>query len=141
MENRTMLKVAAFIVWPFVMLQFLIPLVAIWSGITTFGFGILQIHIVWGLIFSFTIGMFVAMANGFYMAIQTIYIFFIYPWSNDKRPDEWKNIFNNLKSYMLLAFYFIICFYGYEDLGASGGGGIMFIVIVSIVLQYFKNSS
>jgi hypothetical protein len=141
MENRTMLKVAAFIIWPFFMLQLLIPVVAIWSGITTFGFGILQTHIVWGLIFSFTIGMFVAMANGFYMAIQTIYIFFIYPWSNDKRPDEWKNIFNNLKSYMLLVFYFIICFYGYEDLGASGGGGIMFIVIVSIVLQYFKNSS
>jgi hypothetical protein len=142
MENRTMLKVAAFIIWPFFMLQLLVPVVAIWSGITTFVFGILQTHIVWGLIFSFTIGMFVAMANGFYMAIQTIYIFFIYPWSNDNSDtkDKWKNIFNNLKSYMLLAFYFIICFYGYEDLGASGGAGIMFIVIVSIVLQYFKNS-
>ena len=125
------------------MLQLLVPVVAIWSGITTFGFGILQTHIVWGLIFSFTIGMFVAMANGFYMAIQTIYIFFIYPWSNDNsnRTDEWKNIFNNLKSYMLLVFYFIICFYGYEDLGASGGAGIMFIVIVSIILQYSKSSS
>lgn len=142
MENRTMLKVMAFIIWPFVMLQFLIPLVAIWSGITTFGFGILQTHIVWGLIFSFTIGMFVAMANGFYMAIQTIYIFFIYPWSNDNSDtkDKWKNIFNNLKSYMLLAFYFIICFYGYDDLGAPGGAGIMFIVIVSIILQYSKSS-
>jgi hypothetical protein len=143
MENRTMLKVAAFIIWPFFMLQLLVPVVAIWSGITTFGFGILQTHIVWGLIFSFTIGMFVAMANGFYMAIQTIYIFFIYPWSNDNSDtkDKWKNIFNNLNSYMLLVFYFIICFYGYEDLGASGGAGIMFIVIVSIVLQYLKNSS
>jgi hypothetical protein len=143
MENRTMLKVAAFIIWPFVMLQLLIPAIGMWSGITTFIFGILQNHIVWGLIFSFTIGMFIAMANGFYMAIQTIYIFFIYPWSNDNSDtkDKWKNIFNNLKSYMLLAFYFMICFYGYDDLGAAGGGGIMFIVIVSIILQYWKNSS
>ena len=142
MENRTGLKVAAFIAWPFIMMNLLVPVVAIWSGITTICFGILQTHIFWGIIFSLTIGMFIAMANGFYMAIQTIYIFFIYPWSNDNsnRTDEWKNIFNNLKSYMLLAFYFIICFYGYEDLGASGGAGIMFIVIVSIILQYWKNS-
>lgn len=56
-----------------------------------------------------------------------------------KRHGEWKDIFNNLKTYMLLAFYFIICFYGYEDLGASGGAGIMLIVIVSIVLQYRQN--
>lgn len=45
MENRTALKVAAFIIWPFFMLQFLIPFVAIWSGITTIGYGILQNHI------------------------------------------------------------------------------------------------
>jgi hypothetical protein len=73
------------------------------------------------------------------MAMQTFYIFFIYPWAKEKRHGEWKDIFNNLKTYMLLAFYFIICFYGYEDLGASGGAGIMLIVIVSIVLQYRQN--
>jgi hypothetical protein len=139
MENRTALKVAAFIIWPFFMLQFLIPFVAIWSGITTIGYGILQNHIFWGIIFTLIIGMFVAMANGFYMAMQTFYIFFIYPWAKEKRHGEWKDIFNNLKTYMLLAFYFIICFYGYEDLGASGGAGIMLIVIVSIVLQYRQN--
>ena len=143
MENRTALKVAAFIVWPFIMMNFLIPVVSIWTGITTIVYGILQNHIFWGIIFSLIIGMFIAMGNGFYMGLQTLYIFFLYPWSNDNsnRTDEWKDIFNNLKTYMLLAFYFIICFYGYEDLGASGGAGIMFIVIVSIILQYWKNSS
>jgi len=142
MENRTMLKVGAFIMWPLLMTQMLVPLVAVWSGIATLLFGVLQTHIIWGLVFSFTIGMFIAMANGFYMAIQTIYIFFIYPWGNNNglRSGEWKDIFNNLKTYMLLAFYFMICFYGYGDLGAPGGAGIMLIVIVSIALQYWKNS-
>ena len=144
MENSTAKKLSAFIVWPYILTQWLyvfISVVSMFATGATYIFGIFQIHMVWGILFGMTIGILIAMANGFYMAIQTIYIFFIYPWSNDNsnRTDEWKNIFNNLKSYMLLAFYFIICFYGYEDLGASGGAGIMLIVIVSIVLQYRQN--
>lgn len=143
MENSIGLKVAVFILWPWFMTNLLIPIIGLWTGITTFVYGILQIHIIWGLIFSFTIGMFIAMGNGFYMALQSIYTFFIYPWSNSDSDtnNKWRDIFNSLKTYMLFAFYFLICYYGYEDLGSAGGGGIMFIVVVSIIMQYMKNSS
>jgi hypothetical protein len=142
-KDNTFKKMVTFIVWPFIIMNFLIPAVSMWSGAATFLFGILQNHIFWGLIFSFTIGMFVAMANGIYMGIQTFYIFFLYPLlTTDSRPQgsKWFDIFNDLKTYMLFAFYIMICFYGYEDLGPAGGAGIMFIVVVSIILYYLKNS-
>lgn len=142
-KDNTFKKMVTFIVWPFIIMNFLIPAVSMWSGAATFLFGILQNHIFWGLIFSFTIGMFVAMANGIYMGIQTFYIFFLYPLlTNDSRSEgsKWFDIFNDLKTYMLFAFYIMICFYGYEDLGPAGGAGIMFIVVVSIILYYLKNS-
>lgn len=83
------------------------------------------------------------MGDGIYMALQSIYTFFIYPWSNSnsETKNKWRDIFNSLKTYMLFAFYFLICYYGYEDLGSAGGGGIMFIVVVSIIMQFMKNSS
>ena len=143
MQHRTGLKIAAFLIWPFVMMNMIIPVIGIWSGITTFIFGILQTHIVWGLIFSFTIGMMLAFGNGIYMAVQAIYVFFIYPWSNSNSDTKtkFKDIFQSLIPYMLIIFYFQICLYGYSDLGPSGGAGIMFIVLVSIVLQLMKHSS
>ena len=142
-KDNTFRKLVTFIVWPFIIMNFLIPAVSMWSGAATFLFGILQNHIFWGLIFSFTIGMFVAMANGIYMGIQTFYIFFLYPLlTNDSRPEgsKWFDIFNDLKIYMLFAFYLMICFYGYEDLGSAGGAGIMLIVVASIIIHYLKNS-
>ena len=141
MENRTGLKIVAFLVWPFIMMSFFIPVVGIWSALLTFIFGILQTHIVWGLIFSFTIGIFVAMGNGFYMALQTIYIFFIYPWSNSNSDTKtkYRDIFQSLIPYMLFIFYYQICIYGYVDLGGAGGAGIMLIVLGSILLQYIQN--
>jgi hypothetical protein len=95
------------------------------------------------LIFSFTIGILVAFGNGIYMAIQTIYIFFIYPWSNSNAgtKTKFKDIFQSLIPYMLFIFYFQICYYGYMDLGNAGGAGIMVIVIASIVMQALQNSS
>jgi hypothetical protein len=144
MKDRTFLKVVAFLSWPIIM-QFIFPVVGIWSGITSFIFGILQNHIIWGLIFSFTIGIFIAMGCGFYMVLNVFYVFFIYPWSNDNSEvnsaGKWRKIFDDLKVYMLFIFYFQICIYGYKDLGPSGGAGIMFIVLVSIVLQYWQNQS
>ena len=108
----------------------------------SFVFGILQTHIWWGLAFSFTIGMFVAMATGIYMGIQTLYVFFLYPWINSRSSGKgkWKDIFNSFKTYMLFIFYLLICFYGYQDLGSSGGAGIMLIVLASIYMQSKKDS-
>ena len=144
MKDRTFLKVAAFLSWPIIM-QFIFPVVGIWSGITSFIFGILQNHIIWGLIFGLTIGIFIAMGCGFYMMLNVFYVFFIYPWSNDNSEDsskgKWKKIFDDLKVYMLFIFYFQICIYGFKDLGGVGGAGIMLIVVVSIVMQYWQNQS
>jgi hypothetical protein len=143
MQHRPGLKIAAFLIWPILIMNILIPAIGIWSGITTFIFGILQTHIIWGLIFSFTIGILVAFGNGIYMAIQTIYVFFIYPWSNSNgdTKTKFKDIFQSLIPYMLFIFYFQICYYGYMDLGNAGGAGIMVIVIASIVMQALQNSS
>jgi hypothetical protein len=144
MKDKTFNKAAAFFLWPVIM-QIIFPAVGIWSGITSFIFGILQNHIIWGLIFGLTIGMFIAMGCGFYMMLNVLYVFFIYPWSNDNSEDsskgKWKKIFDDLKIYMLLIFYYQICMYGFSDLGGVGGAGIMFIVIVSLVMQYMKHSS
>jgi hypothetical protein len=139
MENSTAKKVAAFIVWPYILTQWLYLFISIVSMFTTgatYIFGIFQIHMVWGIFFGMTIGILIAMANGFYMALQTLYIFFIYPWTKDDRPGEWKSIFMNIKSYMLLMFYFIIAFYGFKDLGQDAGGGIMIVVIGFIVMHF-----
>ena len=134
-------KVTAFILFPFIALNFLIPGIAILTGIATFIFGILQEHIWWGLFFSCTIGMFIAICCAIYMAIQTIYVFFFYPWLNNRgKTGKWVDIFNSIKTYMLFAFYLLICFYGYEDLGTAGGAGIMFIVVVSMIMQRNKDS-
>jgi hypothetical protein len=135
-------KAIAFILFPFIALNFLVPAMAICSGIAAFLSGIFQEHIWWGLFFSFTIGIFISMATGFYMGIQTLYVFFLYPWVNNRTSDKnkWSDIFNSLKTYMLFAFYLLICFYGYEDLGSAGGAGIMFIVVASIIMQWMKNS-
>jgi hypothetical protein len=134
-------KAAVFILFPFIALNYLIPGIAIWTAITTYVYGILQDHIWWGLVFTFTIGIGIAMANGVYMGIQAFYVFFLYPWLNNRgKSGKWKDIFNSLKTYMLFAFYLLITFYGYEDLGSAGGAGIMFIIIASIIMQWSKDS-
>jgi hypothetical protein len=137
-------KIIAFVLFPFIALQILIPVMFIISAAVTFIFGIIQDHIWWGIIFSFTIGIFLAMGCGVYMGLQTFYVFFVYPWVNDRERKEgagWGDIFNSLKTYMLFAFYILICFYGYEDLGPYGGGGIAVIVVASIIMQASQNQS
>ena len=147
MKSKTFNKAAAFFLWPTIIMQIIFPAVGLWSGITSFIFGILQNHIIWGLIFGLTIGMFIAMGCGFYMILNVFYVFFIYPWSNsndnseDSSKGKWKKIFDDLKIYMLLIFYYQICMYGFSDLGEVGGAGIMLIVIVSLVMQWMKHSS
>ena len=134
-------KAAVFILFPFIALNYLIPGISIWTSITTYVYGILQDHIWWGLVFTFTIGIGIAMANGVYMGIQAFYVFLLYPWLNNRgQTGKWKDIFNSLKSYMLFAFYLLITFYGYQDLGSAGGAGIMFIIVASIIMQWSKDS-
>jgi len=41
---------------------------------------------------------------------------------------------------MLFAFYLLITFYAYEDLGSAGGAGIMVIIVASIIMQWSKDS-
>jgi hypothetical protein len=135
-------KIIAFVLFPFIAMQFLIPAMFIITAAFTFIFGIIQEHIWWGIIFSFTIGMFIAMGCGAYMGLQTFYVFFLYPWVNNRERKEgarWGDIFNSLKTYMLIAFYILICFYSYEDLGPSGCGGVALIVAASIFMQYMQN--
>ena len=146
MENNTRLKIIAFLVWPLWLLFFsplLLTIIGVCTGIATFGFGILQTHIIWGLLFSFTIGIFLSMGTGFYMAIQSIYTFFIYPWSNSNSDTKtkYRDIFQNLIPYMLVIFYIQICSWGYKDLGAYGGAGISVIVLASIIMQYSQNKN
>jgi len=142
MKDNFPRKAIAFILFPYIALNFLIPAIAMWTIVTTFTYGIIQKHIWWGMVFSFTIGMFIAMGCGIYMGIQTFYIFFLYPWISANKNDtsKWGEIFNSLKTYMLFVFYLLICFYGYEDLGSAGGAGIMFIVVASIIMQWTKGS-
>ena len=135
-------KIIAFVLFPFIAMQFLIPAMFIITAAFTFIFGIIQEHIWWGIIFSFTIGMFIAMGCGVYMGLQTFYVFFLYPWVNNRERKEgarWGDIFNSLKTYMLIAFYILICFYSYEDLSPSGCGGVALIVAASIFMQYMQN--
>ena len=135
-------KIIAFVLFPFIAMQFLIPAMFIITAALTFIFGIIQKHIWWGIIFSFTIGMFIAMGCGVYMGLQTFYVFFLYPWVNNRERKEgarWGDIFNSLKTYMLIAFYILICFYSYEDLSPSGCGGVALIVAASIFMQYMQN--
>ena len=145
MVNETLNKIYFFLVWPLLLIfcsPLLLTIIGIWSAITTFVFGILQTHIIWGLIFSFTIGIFLSMGTGFYMAIQSIYVFFIYPWSNSNSDTKtkYKDIFQNLIPYMLVIFYIQIFLWGFKDLGAYGGSGIAVIIAASILMQYSKNS-
>jgi hypothetical protein len=143
MKDNFPRKAIAFIFFPFIALNFLIPAVSMWTIVSTFVYGIIQEHIWWGMVFSFTIGMFIAMGCGLYMGLQTFYIFFLYPWINANKKDtnKWGEIFNSLKTYMLFAFYILICFYGYEDLGPYGGGGIAVIVVASIIMQASQSQS
>ena len=65
------------------------------------------------------------------MAIQSIYIFGLYPCMNIKNKTTYDKIFNNVRPYMLLIFYILIAFYAFQDLGNSGGAGVIFFIIVS----------
>jgi hypothetical protein len=50
---------------------------------------------------------------------------------NIRNKNEYNAIFNNVKPYMLFIFYILIALYAFQDLGNSGGAGILFLIIVA----------
>jgi hypothetical protein len=123
-------KLLIFILFP-ILLYYIIIGLGFWAAGAGLVFGVISEHPFWGIIFSLLLGMFIAFGNGFWMAIQSIYIFGLYPCMNIKNKPTYDKIYNNVRPYMLLIFYILIAFYAFQDLGNSGGAGVIFFIIVS----------
>lgn len=123
-------KLLIFLLFPLIAL-YLIPIFGIIAGVLSLVFGIVSDHPFWGLIFTLIFGFFIAFGTGIWMAIQTVYIFFLYPCLNIRNKEDYDKIFNNIRPYMLFVFYILIALYAFQDLGNSGGAGIIFFIIVA----------
>ena len=123
-------KLLIFLLFPLIAL-YLIPIFGIIAGVLSLVFGIVSDHPFWGLIFTLLFGIFIAFGTGIWMAIQTVYIFFLYPCLNIRNKEDYDKIFNNMRPYMLFVFYIMIALYAFQDLGNSGGAGIIFFIIVA----------
>jgi hypothetical protein len=123
-------KLLIFLLFPFIV-TYLIPILGFIAGGLSLVFGIVSDHPFWGMIFTLFFGIFVAFGTGIWMAIQSIYIFCLYPCLNIRNKEDYDKIFNNVRPYMLLVFYILIAFYAFQDLGNSGGAGIVFFIIVA----------
>jgi hypothetical protein len=123
-------KLLIFILFP-ILLYFIVIGLGFWAAGAGLVFGIISQHPFWGMIFTLFFGIFIAFGNGIWMAIQSVYIFGLYPCMNIKNKTTYDKIFNNVRPYMLLIFYILIAFYAFQDLGNSGGAGVIFFIIVS----------
>lgn len=123
-------KLLIFILFP-ILLYFIVIGLGFWAAGAGLVFGIVSEHPFWGMIFTLFLGIFIAFGNGIWMAIQSVYIFGLYPCMNIKNKTTYDKIFNNVRPYMLLIFYILIAFYAFQDLGNSGGAGVIFFIIVS----------
>jgi hypothetical protein len=123
-------KLLIFLLFPLIAL-YLIPIFGVIAGVMSLVFGIISDHPFWGLIFTLFFGIFIAFGTGIWMAIQTVYIFFLYPCLNIRNKEDYDKIFNNIRPYMLFVFYILIALYAFQDLGNSGGAGIIFFIIVA----------
>ena len=123
-------KLLIFLLFPLIAL-YLIPIFGVIAGVLSLVFGIISDHPFWGLIFTLFFGIFIAFGTGIWMAIQTFYIFFLYPCLNIRNKEDYDKIFNNIRPYMLFVFYILIALYAFQDLGNSGGAGIIFFIIVA----------
>ena len=129
-------KFLIFLIFPFLLFYIIIGLGFV-AGIGGLIFGIISKHPFWGIIFTLIFGFFIALGNGFWMAIQSVYIFCFYPCLNIRNKNEYNTIFNDIKPYMLFIFYVLITLYAFQDLGNSGGAGILFLIIVA----YFSGNA
>ena len=123
-------KLLIFLLFPFIV-TYLIPILGFIAGGMSLVFGIISDHPFWGMVFTLFFGIFVAFGSGIWMAIQSFYIFCLYPCLNIRNKEDYDKIFNNIRPYMLLVFYILIAFYAFQDLGNSGGAGIVFFIIVA----------
>jgi len=123
-------KLLIFLLFPFIV-TYLIPILGFIAGGMSLVFGIISDHPFWGMIFTLFFGIFIAFGTGIWMAIQSFYIFCLYPCLNIRNKEDYDKIFNNVRPYMLLVFYILIAFYAFQDLGNSGGAGIVFFIIVA----------
>ena len=123
-------KLLIFLLFPLIALH-LIPIFGVIAGVLSLVFGIISDHPFWGIIFTLFLGIFIAFGTGIWMAIQTVYIFFLYPCLNIRNKEDYDKIFNNMRPYMLFVFYILIALYAFQDLGNSGGAGIIFFIIVA----------
>jgi hypothetical protein len=123
-------KLLIFLLFPLIAL-YLIPIFGVVAGVLSLVFGIISDHPFWGIIFTLLFGIFIAFGTGIWMAIQTVYIFFLYPCLNIRNKEDYDKIFNNMRPYMLFVFYIMIALYAFQDLGNSGGAGIIFFIIVA----------
>ena len=123
-------KLLIFLLFPFIV-TYLIPILGFIAGGMSLVFGIVSDHPFWGMVFTLFFGIFIAFGNGIWMAIQSFYIFCLYPCLNIRNKEDYDKIFNNIRPYMLLLFYILIAFYAFQDLGNSGGAGIVFFIIVA----------
>ena len=123
-------KLLIFLLFPFIV-TYLIPILGFIAGGLTLVFGIVSDHPFWGMIFTLLFGIFIAFGTGIWMAIQSFYIFCLYPCLNIRNKVDYDKIFNNMRPHMLLVFYILIAFYAFQDLGNSGGAGIVFFIIVA----------
>ena len=130
MESSGIRKLLIFILFP-ILLYFIIIGLGFWAAGAGLVFGIVSQHPFWGIIFSLFFGIFIAFGNGIWMAIQSVYIFGLYPCMNIKNKTTYDKIFNNVRPYMLLLFYIFIAFYAFQDLGNSGGAGVIFLIVIS----------
>ena len=123
-------KLLIFLLFPFIV-TYLIPILGFIAAGMGLIFGIISDHPFWGMVFTLFFGIFIAFGNGIWMAIQSFYIFCLYPCLNIRNKEDYDKIFNNIRPYMLLVFYILIAFYAFQDLGNSGGAGIVFFIIVA----------
>jgi hypothetical protein len=123
-------KFLIFILFPLIVF-YIIPISGFVAGIMGLVFGIISDHPFWGMVFTLFFGIFIAFGNGIWMAIQTAYIFLLYPCLNIRNKGDYDKIFNNMRPYMLFIFYIMIALYAFQDLGNSGGAGIIFFIIVA----------
>lgn len=123
-------KFIIFMILPFI-LSYFIGILGFIAGGAGLVFGIVNEHPFWGIIFTLFFGFFIAFGNFFWMIIQSIYVFCFYPCLNMRNKDEYNKIFNDLRSYMLFVFYVLVILYAFQDLGDSGGAGVLFLIIIA----------
>jgi hypothetical protein len=131
MRNSPIIKALIFFIFPLILVYVLIYAIGLFSGICGVIFGILNNHPFWGLFFTLILGIPIFFGNAIYMALQSAYLFGLYPCMQTK-GDKYKTIFNDVKSKIMYVFYALIIYYAFIDLGQYAGAGMSLFIIFSL---------